>query len=350
MGKTPKKQKGKLPSGSVRVQVYWYTDDSGKRHYKSFTAPTRKEALQEANSWKVLSKKERPQEQEEEKNITVKEAVERYIAIKKDVLSPSTIRGYEGMKKQYFNGTFGQKELIELDRPCVQIWISDLSSRLSPKTVRNAYGLFSSSIDMFNPGLNIKATLPQKKKPNLYCPNDNDVKAILNHIKGTELEIAVLLAAFGPLRRGEICALTDDDVKGNIITVRNSMVKGSDGKWHIKQPKTEGSYREVVMPAFVIQRISGITGRLVSANPDRITHNFEKALKKANVPHFRFHDLRHYAASIMHAIGIPDQYIMERGGWSGDHVMKNVYRNVIDIERTKQNKKINQYFEELKIM
>ena len=50
MARKPKeKEKGKLPSGNVRVQVYWYTDDSGKRHYKSFTAPSRKEALRLAD-------------------------------------------------------------------------------------------------------------------------------------------------------------------------------------------------------------------------------------------------------------------------------------------------------------
>ena len=32
-------------------------------------------------------------------------------------------------------------------------------------------------------------------------------------------------------------------------------------------------------------------------------------------------------------IGVPDQYIMQRGGWSSDNVMKSVYRNVIDLER-----------------
>ena len=50
----------------------------------------------------------------------------------------------------------------------------------------------------------------------------------------------------------------------------------------------------------------------------------------------------------MHAIGVPDQYILQRGGWSGDNVMKTVYRNAIDIETAKQNKKINEHFETLK--
>lgn len=64
---------------------------------------------------------------------------------------------------------------------------------------------------------------------------------------------------------------------------------------------------------------------------------------------FRFHDLRHYAASIMHAIGIPDQYILQRGGWSSDSVMKTVYRNTIDLETVRQNKKINDHFKRLSV-
>ena len=40
--------KHRLPSGSVRIQAYDYTDDSGKKHYRSFTAPTLAEAVEKA--------------------------------------------------------------------------------------------------------------------------------------------------------------------------------------------------------------------------------------------------------------------------------------------------------------
>lgn len=46
----------------------------------------------------------------------------------------------------------------------------------------------------------------------------------------------------------------------------------------------------------------------------------------------------------MHAIGVPDQYILQRGGWISDNVMKSVYRNVIDLEKAKQDRKINEHF------
>ena len=46
-----KKGKNKLPSGNSRIQVYDYTDVDGKKHYKSFTAPTKKEAKFLAAQW-----------------------------------------------------------------------------------------------------------------------------------------------------------------------------------------------------------------------------------------------------------------------------------------------------------
>lgn len=60
-----------------------------------------------------------------------------------------------------------------------------------------------------------------------------------------------------------------------------------------------------------------------------------------------FHDLRHMNASIMLALGIPDKYAMERGGWSSDHIMKSVYQHTFTAEREAADEKIDRYFESL---
>ena len=161
------------------------------------------------------------------------------------------------------------------------------------------------------------------------------------------MEIPVLLAAFGPMRRGEICALTSDDIKGNIVNVNKALVMNDRKEWVIKPPKTFSSYRQIEYPDFVIERLSGISGKITNKTPTAITHRFNRILKEADIPHFRFHDLRHYAVSILHAMNIPDKYIMARGGWQTNHTMNNVYNHALKNIQNEFNNKISEHFTEM---
>lgn len=287
--KTTTKRKNVLPSGSCRIQVYDYTDEEGKKHYKSFTAPTKKLAQMAAAEWKADKAKHRVTPD----NMTLKDAAERYITVKNGALSPSTVIGYRNICRNHLSGYLGRIKLIDIDSATMQIWISDLAARLSPKSVSNAYGFVSAVMGMFAPDTQLHVKLPAAKKPALYCPNDQDIKTLLSAISGTELESAVLLAAFGPLRRGEISALDAKHIRGNMVTIEYSMVLTEDKEWVLKQPKTPGSYRTIEMPAWVIDRIQKKRGRIVELTPNQITQQFGRKLKQLDIPHFRFHDLRH---------------------------------------------------------
>lgn len=339
-----KKKKGELPSGHLRTRVYIGKDATGKRLYKSITAPTREDLKAAVVAYKAREAAEKA-DTHKSAGITVAEAVRRYIGLKRAVLSPATVRAYEiNFRRHIEADPIGAMEAATLSAQVVQLWISTLSEFLSPKSVRNIYTLLSSSVRMFCPEWAVNVTLPQKKTPDLYCPSDADVRDLLEAVKDQELRIAILLAAFGPLRRSEICGLRSSDIRGNSITIRRALVLDPDGIWREKGPKTTGSFRTVELPDFVISEMKGIKGRIVTASPNQISDRFRAALKRSGCPEFRFHDLRHYGASIMHAIGVPDQYIMERGGWSSDHVMKRVYRNVIRDEKARQTEKINEHF------
>lgn len=350
----------KLPSGSWRCLVYSHSvpvlDEKGmpvldskgkpkeKRIYESFTSDDPSPAGRrdvELRAAEFAANKIRISSTHV---YTVGEAIEQYLQTKGAVLSPSTFRLYKSYQKNYFSFLESTK-LRDLKNEDVQLWISQLSPNLAPKTVRNIYGLLTAVMDMYAPHIRLKVKLPEKVRPNLYVPSDEDVKALLAHVKGKELEIAILLAAFGPLRRGEICALTDQDIHGNTISVNKAMVLNAENEWVIKTPKTYSSNREIEFPPFVIAKIPKTNGRIIHANPTQITNRFRRALKFSHLPRtFRFHDLRHYAASIMHAIGIPDQYIMQRGGWATDNVMKSVYRGTIDEQSQKMTLKILNHF------
>lgn len=65
-------------------------------------------------------------------------------------------------------------------------------------------------------------------------------------------------------------------------------------------------------PQFAVNRIREV-GHITNLNPHSLTIMFQRVLQRNNINHFRFHDLRHYSASVRHALGVPDAYIMADG-------------------------------------
>lgn len=330
----------KLPSGQWRTLVYDYTDESGKRHYESFTAQTKRESERLAAEYAV-TKKKKP----DALKITVGKALDNYINIKSNVLSPSTIRGYRALRRNYYSD-IQMLTLENLSQEIVQIWVNSLAIKKDAKTVKNAHGLLSAMLSVYLPSVTLHTALPKKEKEVPYIPTETDIQRIIEYFKETDTEMlkAVYLAAFGTLRRSEICGLTGADIDGNIIHVHSAVVMNDSAEWIRKNTKTASSDRYVALPTFVIDTLPK-SGSIVAITPSKISARFSAALKVLCIPHFRFHDLRHYSASIMHALGIPDQYIMQRGGWSSDGILKAVYRNTMDDYTEKFNNQINSYFE-----
>lgn len=331
----------KLASGNYRCLIFEGVEN-GKRKYKSFTAPTKKEAEFLATQY-MMEKNEKKAKKSD--NLFCDE-LDKYISTKETVLSPSTIKGYKNIERMLERNysKFYNMKISDIEQEHVQEVISDLAKTKSPKTVRNYHGLISAVIGS---NLNLNTTMPQKVQPELYIPSDAEIKALVNAVKDTELEIPVLLGAFCMMRRGEICGLdAKKDINGNTIHVCHSLVLGPDKKWHLKAPKTTTSDRYIEAPTFVIERINEV-GHITTLNPHSITIMFQRVLERNNIPHFRFHDLRHYSASIRHALGIPDAYIMADGGWCSDKVLKAVYRHAMSDRKKKMSNKINNHFESL---
>lgn len=311
-----------LPSGHYRVRVYSHTEN-GVRKYESFTAPTKKEAEQKARQFS--EKKDRGNKSD----ITVINAIKGYIAVKEKVLSPSTIKGYNAILHNY--ESIKDIRLSRLDNLTIQGFINELAGKSSPKYVRNVYALFTSSVRLYDQDLVFRITLPQKAKRIKKAPSDDDVKMLYDKASGT-LKKGIFFGMLG-LRRGEICALLYSDIEGNILHVNKDMVKGMDG-WVVKDiPKTSESERMIELPDNFRDIIGYGDDRIVKCCPNYLTTYFHRLGLKNDIE-ICFHDLRHYFASIAHAMGIPDKYIMTMGGWKSDNVLKNVYKNSIeDIEK-----------------
>lgn len=59
---------------------------------------------------------------------------------------------------------------------------------------------------------------------------------------------------------------------------------------------------------------------------------------------FRFHDLRHFFVSALHALGVPDKYIMLYGGWESETVLHGVYQHVLGEYAHSTDGKVIDYF------
>ena len=331
----------KLPSGSWRCRIYDYVDGEGKSHYRSFTAPTKKEAERLALEYTRTNVCG---------DLTFGEAMTEYIANRERTLSPRTISSYKSLQKNYYQD-IKDKDIRQITQADIQREVNIDSGRLSPKTVRGIHGFLVAVMYTYRPDFQIRTALPKAVRTQITIPTEKDIHALLDAVRGTEMELPVLLSAFGPMRRGEICALRAEDVRGNVVHVCRNKVKKShdDGtsEWIVKSPKSYAGDRFIEYPDFVrdVWRRTGIKkGEFVSFQPDALTNRFIRVLKTYRLPHFRFHDLRHYSASIQHALGVPDAYIMQRGGWGNDGVLKEVYRHALEEHAHEQNQKINSYF------
>lgn len=342
----------KLPSGSWRCQVYSHTEEilqpdgsvKQKRIYKSFTCDDpsprgKKRCERDAAEWALT--RESPCA-----SVSLSSACRKYIADREHLLSPATVKGYNSLLKNMFPELM-DVPLPNLTQEQIQKAVNKASINHTPKTIRNMHGLLTAVLGAYRPDFAVRTVLPKKVRPNLHLPSDDEIRTVLDHVKGTEMEIPILLAAFGTMRRSEICALDSDHINGNVIHVEYAMVQNSQKQWVIKQPKSYAGDRYITLPDFVIAKMKGVNGRIVDLNPQAITLRFDRILKQCNIQHFRFHDLRHYSASVQHALGVPDSYIMQRGGWGSDRTLKSVYRHTMEDKEKQMNDKVNGYFSEL---
>lgn len=324
----------KMPSGKWRIQPV------AKGQRICITADSKREAEAKALAWQARQEHYTPT------RVELKDAVRGYIDASAAALSPATIRGYEIALKRIKGFDLSWKRLDIIRQADLQKFVADLAGKYAPKTVRNTLALVTASMRFYGVSAPHGINLPREGVKAYKTPSDADVRRLLDACEGTDFEVAVMLAAFAGLRRSEIVALTSEDLDGDVLHVRAAIVKGSDHAYHTKGTKTRSSDRYIRIPDFVADRLKGIAGPLYPYPAEGITKRFETLRKRAGVD-CRFHDLRAYHASKMHSIGIPDQYVIGRLGWSTDYTLKRIYRREIDDVTKAMNDKTNKAFSDV---
>nr|DAP96366.1 MAG TPA: Integrase [Caudoviricetes sp.] len=320
----------KLPSGSWRVNVMI----DGKRI--SITAPTKKDVEKEAAAMKSGAKYARAKT-----DLTVGEAIDRYIESKDSVLSPSTVAGYRRIRKNAFPELMGTP-LDKLTPQAVQRAVNSMAKDKSPKSVRNAHGLLSATLADYRPDMALRTTMPQKQRYDIAIPSGEDVEKILDAVQGTPDELAILLAIWLGLRMSEILGLKWQDIDGDVLHIRRALVDEGE-----KTTKTYSSQRNLLIPEYIkglFDVAPHTSEHIVPISRRALYCRFQALCRKAGVQHYRFHDLRHINASVMLALNVPNRYAQERMGHATDNMLKTVYQHTMAAEQIAVAQKVDQYF------
>ena len=299
----------KLPSGSWNVRVMI----DGQSY--SFTHADKKTVVRMASEFADDYRRKMD-------NPTLLERMREYVAENEERLSPSTVRSYNGMIRMIEERTprIASKRLSAITEQDV----SDIVRPLRTLKTKRNYVNFIHACTGKSAG---KLTGVSSKR--VHVPTELEVKGLLQIFRNTELEIPIMLAAYGGLRRGEICALRMSDIDGDFVHVSKAVVRDQLGEWVTKDPKTASSVRSVLLPHFVIERIQ-VQGYITHLLPSQVSNRFWKKQRNLGIPPYCFHSLRHFHASYLHYLNIPDAYIMQRGGWSTPSVMQSIYRHALE--------------------
>lgn len=359
-----RKKKGELPSGNVRRKVYDHSepvfDDAGrpvldssgkpklKKIYVSITAETAAEANRLVAEYKI-----RKNYHPALCDMTLYEAIDKYISISDNILSQSTIRGYRTIQRNAFRSIISIK-ISKLSTEMLKEAVNTESKRttgkknpkpISAKTISNEYGLISAVLNTYVPTLDTNIKLPQIEH-NQHELSTPDV--IYDMVKDTEMELPVMLAMWLSFTASEILGLTKSksiSSDGEFITIKEVIVKDEHGKEVTKnkgkQPTRDRTLR---IPEYIKGLIEAVPGdRLVPLTGAALTQRWAKLVKKADIPHMTFHDLRHVNASIMTILNIPDKYAQERGGWKTDNIMKSTYMQTFSKQREEVDQRVDNY-------
>lgn len=328
---TPKQ----LPSGSWTVYL--------RAEGQSVTEPTRELCLARARAVRagfIEAKKTAG-------GMTLGAAYDAYMEARQGVISPSTYGGYVKLKRSTFVRLMEQ-DISRVTSEQVQREISQMALEgKSRKYIANAVGLLSSVLRVYAPDVKLDARLPQKRKTEPRKIEDDEIGAIMAAVRGTVIELPVLMGLWLGMRMSEIRGARFEDIRNGRLHICRAVVTDIDGKPTEKPPKTFSGDRWVDLPPEILALITAqgrSEGYIVEMSGQAIYKKFTRVLEKAGIEHCRFHDLRHANAAVMVRLGVDSRYAQERNGWASDRMYKQVYGYTMGDKMSDVSASIDSYF------
>lgn len=299
----------------------------------------------------------------------------KYLEIEKGKLAPTTYTAYSRIINNYIVPALGHLRLKDIKPLHVQLFVRNLSDdnlckatrrektksgesvlvthtkKFSSATIRRYYVVLQSILHSAcklglvpsNPADDEKIELPPLEPSKTEIFTKDEAADMLNCLSAEPLmwQCLINLAIVSGCRRGELVALqwSDIDFDGCTVSISKSVYQLKGQPVSIKQPKTAGSVRIIAIPQFIVDMLKdyemeqretrlkcgdqwqGGNWVFVQWNgavmyPSSPSQWFSRFLKRHNLPHKKFHALRHTSATLLLTSGSDIKEVSSRLGHS----------------------------------
>jgi integrase len=273
-----------------------------------------------------------------------------------------TLRTYRDLIRLHINPVIGRINLTKLTPQHVERMMAKVAEKgMSPRTavhcravLRNALSHAMRHSLVFR---NVAALADPPKVPELEIRAITPVAArqVLAAVRGDRLEALFTVALACGLRQSEALGLrwSDVDLESATLRVQRSLQR-VNGEYQVLEPKTKRSRRTISLPAPVATSLRQHKARqtedrlkvgpawegdtwdgLVFTDETgcplssfHVGRRFKSLIAVAGLPKMRYHDLRHGAASLMAAQGVPARVAMEVLGHAQISTTMNIYAHI----------------------
>jgi integrase len=255
----------------------------------------------------------------------------------------------------------GEVKLKKLNSAHVQSFYRDrLDAGLSPSTVHKIHDILRRSLAQGVKWHLIPRNVADVVKPPRPVPKEmvalsaDETRRLLEAARGDRLEALYTLAVHTGMRQGEMLALRwqDVDLENAVVSVRRTLTRRG-GRIAFGEPKTKKSRRPIRLSSQAVEALRSHLDRQLREieilgdryqdqglvfttdtgapiNPSNLRQrNFTPLLKRAGLPHMRFHDLRHTCATLLLSRGVHPKFVQELLGHATIAITLDTYSHVM---------------------
>lgn len=367
-----------MVSGHLEVKkgyyyiVLNYVDENGKRNRPWIPTGLPEKGNKrkaEAMLSKVRNSYEPPKVTEEglRSDMLFADYLEQWLEVAKTRIAVATYSSYSGMVRSTIAPYFRKirVKLCDLEARHIQTFYNEKLKVVKPNTVIHYHAVIHSALkyavktDMLSKNVADKVDRPKKNSFQPVFLSAEEMETLFRELKGSKLELPVMVAAFYGFRRGEVLGLKWDaiDFEHGTISVTHTVTTVElDGKrTELAQDSAKtksslrtlplvGAFKDYFMQVKQAQEYNkAICGDCYNYDydgyvfvdemgnrmkPNYLTTEFPDFCEKHGLRRMRFHDLRHSCASLLLANGVPLKQIQEWLGHSDFSTTANIYAHL----------------------